>query len=579
MDNRTIQALLVCLLIWSGWMLVFPPEVPEPELEDDAVTAEAAPEAGATQAPVATAAAAPEAIDTPVRTTTVEMCRASFVVTTRDAAASDLTLLDHQDRYKVQSLLNWALEGFEPSPYKPYGEEPPAKVVLSQDALGLTVGAGPLDRLAPRVELVSEGAGGLVTRGVTPEGIEVTRSLTEVPGEGDRPCTIRAEVTWRNTQGTAFSGPLWVGMHDLLTDLPEGADPARFPTRRRPSSGLFAFLNASERYDPPVRPRWMVDGSVDYRQALEPMEAPEIVDGAVSWFGLADSYFGLYAVPQDGVGSVAYSHVPHPLGELAYGVHYVRNDGLAPGGAVSEMFTVYTGPKLSTTLAAVDPDLEEAVELGYLSMLAWPLLWFLRLIHSVIGNWGLSIITLTLVVKAFFFPLTQRSFQSSQAMQAIQPLMQEIRETYKDNPEEMNRRTMQLFQEHGVNPLGGCLPMLVQMPVWIALYSVLLSAVELYHVEFLWMKDLSVSDPVMILPAVVVGLMVLQQQFVPTGNMDPAQARMMKLMPLLFGFFFFTFPGGLVVYIFVNMVLSILQQWYIRRTFKSGSTEAATPGA
>ena len=174
---------------------------------------------------------------------------------------------------------------------------------------------------------------------------------------------------------------------------------------------------------------------------------------------------------------------------------------------------------------------------------------------------------LTLTVKLIFFPLTQMAYKSSQRMQALQPQLKAIREKYADNQEELNRRTMALFKENKVNPIGGCLPMLIQMPIWIALYRVLLTSVDLYHTDFLYLRDLSVADPYCILPVIVVGLMFLQQQFMPTGNMDPNQARIMKLMPLFMGFLFFSFPSGLVLYILVNMMLTILQQWVIKRRF------------
>lgn len=554
MDNRTIQAVLLSLLIWYGWLLLFPPEPPaeaDPDVATDVVPA-ADPVATAA-VPSEPAAGVPEA---PVRTEPVNFCRSEATLTTRDGALRSMDLLDHEASYEVQAgwqyvwgLINGTVSG----PWKPYGDlPPPQEEVLSPDALGLTVGAGSLTARAPRVEIVTSGAEEVVTRGVSPEGIEVTRRLS---ASSTDPCVTLVEVTWRNTGSTAFNGGLWLGLHDVLPE----------------STGRYAAA---------VRPRVFVDGSVDYRDDLTDIVEPEILEGEVGWFALADAYFGAFLVPGEGsTGAAAFSAVALDDGRLAHGLHYVRSDSLLPGAAVSETFRLYAGPKDSALLAAVDPSLESAVELGYLSMLAWPLLWFLKLIHGVVGNWGLSIVLLTFLVKGLFFPLTQKSFQSSQAMQALQPKMAALKEEFADNPEEMNRRTMQLFQEHGVNPLGGCLPMLVQMPVWIALYSVLLSAVELYHTEFLYLKDLSVPDPYMILPAIVVVLMVLQQQFVPTGNMDPTQARMMKIMPLMFGFFFFTFPGGLVVYIFINMVLSILQQWYIKRTFQGSPPAAATQGA
>jgi YidC/Oxa1 family membrane protein insertase len=152
-------------------------------------------------------------------------------------------------------------------------------------------------------------------------------------------------------------------------------------------------------------------------------------------------------------------------------------------------------------------------------------------------------------------------------MSALQPKLQELREKYADNQEELNRRTIEMFRAAGVNPVGGCLPMLAQMPVWIALYAMLYSSVELYQTDFLYLKDLSSADPYAVLPLIVVVLMMIQQQLIPMGNMDPAQQRIMKLMPLFFGFLFFSFPSGLVLYIFVNTLLSMVQQWLIKRMY------------
>jgi YidC/Oxa1 family membrane protein insertase len=184
---------------------------------------------------------------------------------------------------------------------------------------------------------------------------------------------------------------------------------------------------------------------------------------------------------------------------------------------------------------------------------------------------------LTFTVKLVFFPLTQMAYISGQRMQALQPMMKDIREKYADNQEELNRRTMALFRENNVNPLGGCLPMIIQMPIWIALYRVLLTSVDLYHTEFLYLRDLSVADPYALLPLAVTGLMWVQQQMMPVGNLDPAQARIMKFMPLIFGLLFFSFPSGLALYTFVNMLLTILQQWVIKRRF--ASVKPASPAA
>ena len=193
------------------------------------------------------------------------------------------------------------------------------------------------------------------------------------------------------------------------------------------------------------------------------------------------------------------------------------------------------------------------------------LLSMLKFFYGLVGNWGVAIILLTCTVKALFFPLMQKQFVSSKRMQAISPQLKEIKEKYKDNMQLQQQMTMQLFKDNKVNPMSGCLPMIIQMPVWFALYNVMLYSVELYGTSFLYLKDLTEVDPTGFLPLVVSILMVLQQKLMPMGTMDPMQQKMMRLMPVMFGVFMFTFPAGLVLYFSVNNVLTIAQQWFIYR--------------
>jgi len=318
------------------------------------------------------------------------------------------------------------------------------------------------------------------------------------------------------------------------------------------------------------------------------LEAPTRYDGTVDWFGLTDGYFSVVAVPEgDNAGRLVLS--PIDTGEdvevdgetrsrVLYGHHYVLG-GLAAGATTTEAFTVYVGPNNTDVLTQIDDTLYYLVDLGWFAFFGRPLLWLLNLYYSFIGNWGLSIILLTFTIKLLFFPLTQMAYVSSQRMSALQPQLKEIREKFADNQEELNKRTMALFRENKVNPLGGCLPMLLQAPIWISLYRVLLTSVDLYHTEFLYLKDLSVADPYAVLPLVVMGLMWGQQQLMPTSpNMDPNQQRIMKFMPLFIGLLFFSFPSGLVLYIFVNTTLTIVQQWFIKRRFGNRSGNGGAGG-
>jgi YidC/Oxa1 family membrane protein insertase len=195
-------------------------------------------------------------------------------------------------------------------------------------------------------------------------------------------------------------------------------------------------------------------------------------------------------------------------------------------------------------------------------------LFLLKTFQSGVTNWGVSIILLTLLVKLLFFPLTQKAFISSRRMQVLQPKLQELREKYKDNKELQTQETMKLFRENNVNPMGGCLPTLIQLPVWFALYNVMLYSVELYDSSFLYLHDLSAEDPYGVLPTVYAVVLFVQQRMMPMANMDETQQKIFRMMPLMFAVWMFMFPSGLVLYFTVNMMLTILQQWLIKGRFK-----------
>ena len=206
----------------------------------------------------------------------------------------------------------------------------------------------------------------------------------------------------------------------------------------------------------------------------------------------------------------------------------------------------------------------ESIEFGFFGFFSRVLLFMLKLIQAGFVNWGVSILLLTLVVKVIFFPLTQKAFLSGKKMQALQPKLKELKEKYKDNAQLQGQETMKLFTEHGVSPLGGCLPTFIQIPVWFSLYNVMLYSVELYDSQFLYLQDLTSADPYGVLAIMYCVLMFIQQRMMPMGSMDPAQQKMLKMMPLIFGVFMFTFPSGLVLYFSMNILLTIFQQWLIR---------------
>jgi YidC/Oxa1 family membrane protein insertase len=559
MDRRTIFAVILALATFFAWDAYMKSRYPD-RYADLATPEEPAESPEVTPSPLVTPEAPPPGVPAvapeperpraPERKIPYLECGTDASWTTSGGFLRSAILVGEEASYDVQPVYKWIWNRVrgEKAKWKPYGDPPGVERLLTDDARVFGMGSGAMQSASPDVEVAEEGDA-ITLRGVTDDGIEVTRFLrTE---EGD-PCTMSVTTTWRNIGAQPYTGDVWLQLHDVV---PEKAS----------------------RYSNVVQPFAMVAGKYK-RLNLKKIEDVKLLEGEVDWMSLSDRYFTLVLIPEGegGEGRLYVSRLDVVGGQVAYGLHYVVTADLAPGAAHTEHYRMYVGPKDMTVLKSLHPRLPKLVNLGMFAFFGKILLVLLQFFHTFVGQWGLAIIVLTVFVKLLFFPLTQTSFKSSQAMSALQPELKEIREKFKDKPEELNKRTMELFRERGVNPLGGCLPMLIQFPVWIALYQVLLNSVELYHTEFLYLRDLSSVDPYGALPLVVVVLMVVQQQFMPTGNMDPTQARMMKLMPLMFGFFFFAFPAGLVVYIFVNMVLTILQQWVIRRTYKTPEVAAAT---
>ena len=244
---------------------------------------------------------------------------------------------------------------------------------------------------------------------------------------------------------------------------------------------------------------------------------------------------------------------------------YDNGVSVAPGETATMGAQLYTGPKIQERLEEIAPNLNLVVDYGILWWIAQPLFWLLDHIHDFVGNWGVAIILLTILIKLAFFKLSAMSYRSMANMRKVAPKMAEIKERYGDNREKLGQEMMKLYKTEKINPLSGCLPILVQMPVFIALYWVLMESVELRQAPFfLWIQDLSIKDPYFILPLLMGASMFIQMRLNPTPP-DPMQARVMQLMPVIFTVFFLWFPAGLVLYWVVNNVLSIAQQYVITK--------------
>ena len=285
------------------------------------------------------------------------------------------------------------------------------------------------------------------------------------------------------------------------------------------------------------------------------------------YIAMVQHYFASAWILPDGVQrniSMDAVDIGAPLADCCYRATMVAPlDALAPGSSKTIDAKLFIGPQEEKTLEALAPGLELLKDYGRLTILAKPLYWLLDKIHSVLQNWGWSIVALVLLLKIAFYWLNAKAYASMAKMKAINPKIMEMRERLKDSPQQMQQEMMRMYREEKVNPMGGCFPILIQIPVFIALYSVLLSTVEMRNAPWaLWIHDLSAPDPFYILPLVYTLTMLLQTSLNPAPP-DPMQAKMMWFMPRAFSVMFFFFPSGLVIYWISNNVLSIAQQWII----------------
>ncbi len=288
------------------------------------------------------------------------------------------------------------------------------------------------------------------------------------------------------------------------------------------------------------------------------------------WVGMLQHYFFAAWVPpaqeQDHFYSAALSGDRYQIG------CYSPQVQVASGASHTFSGSLVVGPKLQNQLREIAPGLDLVVDYGWLTVLAQPIFWLLEKLHALFGNWGWAIIVLTLLIKLAFFKLSETSYKSMANMRRMTPRMQALKERFGDDKEKLNQAMMDLYRKEKINPLGGCLPIVIQIPVFIALYWVLAEAVELRQAPFIfWITDLSVKDPYFVLPVIMGVSMFIQQKLNPTPP-DPMQAKIMMALPFVFGVFFAFFPSGLVLYWVVNNILSIAQQWYITRSMEKAAS-------
>ena len=304
---------------------------------------------------------------------------------------------------------------------------------------------------------------------------------------------------------------------------------------------------------------------ITFEDMLDEKLDRSITDG---WAAMLQHYFLGALIPASAETDRYYTNT---LSSSRYVIGMISpNREVAPGSSALYETTIFIGPKLQDEMKQLAPGLELTVDYGLLTVLAQPLFWLLKTLHGLLGNWGWAIVCVTILIKLAFYKLSETSYKSMANMRKLAPRMKTLKERYGDDRQKMNQAMMEMYKKEKINPLGGCLPIVVQIPVFIALYWVLLESVELRHAPFiLWITDMSSPDPYYILPLLMGATMLIQQRLNP-APMDPIQAKVMMMLPIVFTVFFAFFPSGLVLYWVVNNTLSIAQQWMITRRIERG---------
>ena len=397
------------------------------------------------------------------------------------------------------------------------------------------------------------GTGDITFRYRTPEGLEMIKTFSF---SGDS-YAVKVNIKVLNQSHGPLGGRLslsWApGLGPIPVKATSGSKLKKLSSRRYGYQGAMALVGGKTRKFPGKK-----------------IEGTERFDFLPQWIASMDMYFTAAILPNDGEDGAFVKK--HKDGRVEIGLWtQVRLD---PGKGQETDATVYIGPKEMATLKTVDPSLTKTIGLGIFGIIAKPLLDMLNFFNKYVHNYGVSIIFLTILIKIFFIPFSTASHRSMSKMSKLQPKINALRSKYKKDKEKLNQEIMALYRENKVNPAGGCLPILVQIPVFFALYRALLGAIELRHAPFIfWITDLSAKDPYYVTPILMGVTMFLQQKMTPTTG-DPRQAKIMMFMPVAFTVLFVNLPSGLVLYWTVNNILTIGHQYFLNKSSKEADAEA-----
>lgn len=543
MDKRSLLAIALSILILVGYQelisLLYPPPQQPPQQQQVESHPPPPPPADVSHSPVETMeqlAQEPDTLEPRQATTpviqelTIENDVYSAVLTSLGGRLKSVRLKhypgDSGKDSPPREMVTPGTNGELPLVFRLEGSD----VTLSDENIAYTTTS------EKGLQLQGEAQATVEFKGRTANGVQITKTF----GFSGDTYGITLSVRIENPPGTAnFASLLWT----------HGPEP-------------HAKMSS---YHPPG-PVALIDRKFVYEYATNLTgQEEDFGPGRIRWGGYADTYFLAAIVPPE-------NGTNHLFISAVKGTAITRLT--VPWNREPLLYDIYVGPKDFAALNTVNPALDRAIDFGWFHFIARPLVHLLRFSHSFTGNYGIDIILLTFLVKLVFFPLTNKSFRSMAQMREVQPLMERIREQYKDDREKLNKEMMELYRSRKINPLGGCLPMLVQAPVFIGLYQALSSAIELRQAPFFgWIQDLSLPDRlgsldlwfieppgVPVLTLLMGGTMLVQQALTPAMG-DPVQQKMMMLMPVIFTVMFVNFPSGLVLYWLVNNVLSIAQQY------------------
>ncbi len=533
-ERRALTAIVACLVVFYVWSAFLAPK-PAEESPTTQPVAQQSPAAAAPGAPVA-APATSEAPCVP-SVATVKGSVAELDVANCGGGLAQVRMPGFEEAIRTTPWWTWLwdrVSGVGSGGWQPYQMTEGVQQLLSEQGRFGTAGIGTPGGPAATWTVEPSGGTSATLRRTTANGLRITQTIA--------PSAERDvfDVTYQFESPVPLEGPLWIGVADRFASL-EGA------------------------YDMHSRLSAVVDGDLEQLTSPDDVTSVTEVEGPVSWFGVEDRYFLAALIPTEPAwGTLRW----RALDDGRTGAFLEGPPRIAANAPVSVKFRLYAGPKDAERLATLGNGLDEAANLGIFGFFSKVLLFILHILHAALKNWGLAILALTFTVRAAFYPLSASAFRSGKQMQQVQPLLKELQERHKDDKEALNRETIALFTKHKVNPLGGCLPILLQMPVFFALYSALQHTPDLYHADFLYLLDLSAPDPFGVLPFIMAVGMVVQQRMTPMTGMDPAQQQIMKFMPLMFALFMFAVPAGLSLYYALNTVLSIAQQWYNTRSYK-----------